>query len=42
MIFSRIKSHYSSVAKQLSLKGYRPRQGCAITCWCWRPTSIAV
>ena len=27
MIFSRIKSHYSSVAEQLSLKGYRPRQG---------------
>ncbi len=27
MLFSKIKSHYRSVAKQLSLEGYRPTQG---------------
>lgn len=27
MLFSRIKAHYRSVAKQLSLENYRPRQG---------------
>jgi len=27
MLFSKIKAHYRSVAKQLSLEGYRPKQG---------------
>lgn len=27
LLFLRIKNHYRSVAKQLSLEGYRPRQG---------------